>query len=76
MSLLNLPKFCDKAKRKQTIQPVPRSLYFTPGKAEDITIVMGVNEDKYDQKQTCHFNASCTSNDWRRSQSHYAGIWD
>lgn len=34
-----------------------------PGKNEDITIVMGVNEDKYDPK-THHVisNASCTSN--------------
>jgi len=33
-----------------------------PAKNEDITIVMGVNDDKYDGSQTIISNASCTTN--------------
>jgi len=34
-----------------------------PAKGEDITIVMGVNQDKYDpQKHHVISNASCTTN--------------
>jgi glyceraldehyde 3-phosphate dehydrogenase len=33
-----------------------------PAKDEDITIVIGVNDDKYDGSQNVIFNASCTTN--------------
>ncbi len=33
-----------------------------PAKGEDLTVVMGVNDDKYDGSQTILSNASCTTN--------------
>jgi glyceraldehyde 3-phosphate dehydrogenase len=33
-----------------------------PAKGEDLTVVMGVNDDKYDGTQTILSNASCTTN--------------
>jgi len=40
-----------------------RVIISAPAKGEDITIVLGVNEDKYDpQKHTIISNASCTTN--------------
>lgn len=43
-----------------------------PAKKEDITIVMGVNEEKYDPAlHTIVSNASCTTTVWRRSQRYF-----
>src|SRR4029079_18311843 len=33
-----------------------------PAKGEDLTVVLGVNDDKYDGSQTIISNASCTTN--------------
>src|SRR5699024_8710145 len=33
-----------------------------PAKGEDLTVVMGVNDDQYDGSQTVVSNASCTTN--------------
>ena len=42
---------------------VKKVLISAPAKNEDITIVMGVNEDKYDAaKHNVISNASCTTN--------------
>lgn len=42
---------------------VKKVIISAPGKQEDITIVLGVNEDKYDkEKHTIISNASCTTN--------------
>ena len=38
-----------------------------PAKDEDITIVIGVNDDKYDGNQNVISNASCTTNCLARS---------
>jgi len=43
--------------------PVKKVIISAPGKNEDITIVLGVNEDKYDPaKHNVISNASCTTN--------------
>jgi glyceraldehyde 3-phosphate dehydrogenase len=57
-------KFTDKEKAVAHLNAGAKRVIITaPAKNEDITIVMGVNEDKYDSKK--HFvisNASCTTN--------------
>ena len=51
------------AARKHIIQGAKKVLISAPAKGEDITIVMGVNSDKYDSaKHTIVSNASCTTN--------------
>ena len=57
-----------KFKTRETVQPhldngAKKVLIACPAKGEDITIVLGVNEDKYDPKKD-HIisNASCTTN--------------
>ena len=49
--------------RKHMRGPVKKVIISAPAKGEDITIVMGVNEDKYDaSKHNIISNASCTTN--------------
>ncbi len=49
--------------RKHLRGPVKKVIISAPAKNEDITIVMGVNEDKYDAaKHHILSNASCTTN--------------
>ena len=44
-------------------KPAPRRCIISaPAKDEDITIVIGVNDDKYDGSQNIISNASCTTN--------------
>jgi glyceraldehyde 3-phosphate dehydrogenase len=51
------------AARKHITQGAKKVLISAPAKGEDITIVMGVNSDKYDSaKHTIVSNASCTTN--------------
>lgn len=56
--------FTDAAKASAHIQAGTKKVIITaPAKGEDITIVMGVNEDKYDPaKHNIISNASCTTN--------------
>ena len=57
-------KFTDAAQaRKHLKGSVKKVIISAPGKDEDITIVLGVNEDKYDpEKHNVISNASCTTN--------------
>jgi len=57
-------KFTDKEKAIAHLNAGAKKVIITaPAKNEDITIVMGVNEDKYDpQKHHVISNASCTTN--------------
>jgi glyceraldehyde 3-phosphate dehydrogenase len=49
--------------RKHLRGPVKKVIISAPAKGEDITIVLGVNEDKYDHaKHNIVSNASCTTN--------------
>jgi len=49
--------------KKHLRGPVKKVIISAPAKGEDITIVMGVNEDKYDAaKHNIISNASCTTN--------------
>jgi glyceraldehyde 3-phosphate dehydrogenase len=53
----------DKAKAHMEQSTVKKVLISAPAKGEDITIVLGVNEDKYDpKKHNIISNASCTTN--------------
>ena len=57
-------RFTDRAKAEAHIRGgAKKVLISAPAKGEDITIVMGVNSDKYDNaKHTIVSNASCTTN--------------
>ncbi|WP_010678382.1 glyceraldehyde-3-phosphate dehydrogenase [Bacillus timonensis] len=57
-------KFNSKENANLHLQAGSKKVILTaPGKDEDITIVMGVNEDKYDhEKHAIISNASCTTN--------------
>jgi len=57
-------KFTDAAQAKKHLKgSVKKVIISAPGKDEDITIVLGVNEDKYDpEKHNVISNASCTTN--------------
>jgi glyceraldehyde 3-phosphate dehydrogenase len=57
-------KFTDKASASKHIRgTVKKVIISAPAKDEDITIVLGVNEDKYDaSKHNVISNASCTTN--------------
>ena len=56
--------FTQKEKASKPIKAGAKKVIITaPGKGEDITIVMGVNEDDYDnEKHNIISNASCTTN--------------
>jgi glyceraldehyde 3-phosphate dehydrogenase len=57
-------KFTDADQAKKHLRgPVKKVIISAPAKGEDITIVLGVNEDKYDPaKHHVVSNASCTTN--------------
>jgi glyceraldehyde 3-phosphate dehydrogenase (phosphorylating) len=57
-------KFTNAADAKKHLRgPVKKVIISAPAKEEDITIVLGVNEDKYDpSKHHVISNASCTTN--------------
>lgn len=57
-------KFRDKENASKHIAAGAKKVIITaPGKDEDVTIVMGVNEEKYDsEKHNIISNASCTTN--------------
>lgn len=57
-------KFTDAEQAKKHLRgPVKKVIISAPAKNEDITIVLGVNEDKYDPaKHHIVSNASCTTN--------------
>ncbi len=57
-------KFCDREGAAQHLEAGAKKVVITaPGKNEDATIVMGVNEDIYDtHKHNIISNASCTTN--------------
>jgi glyceraldehyde 3-phosphate dehydrogenase len=57
-------RFTDAADAKKHLRgPVKKVIISAPAKGEDITIVMGVNEEKYDpSKDNIISNASCTTN--------------
>jgi glyceraldehyde 3-phosphate dehydrogenase len=55
--------FTDATKAKGHIDAGAKKVVISaPAKGEDITIVMGVNDDKYDGSQNIISNASCTTN--------------
>src|SRR5437868_4313628 len=56
--------FTDAAKAKAHLDAGARKVIISaPAKGEDITIVLGVNEDRYDpSKHSIISNASCTTN--------------
>ncbi|MBU3067946.1 type I glyceraldehyde-3-phosphate dehydrogenase [Nocardia sp. NEAU-G5] len=55
--------FTDGAKAKGHLAAGAKKVIISaPAKDEDITIVMGVNDDKYDGSQNIISNASCTTN--------------
>ena len=55
--------FTDAAKAKGHLDAGAKKVVISaPAKGEDITIVMGVNDDKYDGSQNIISNASCTTN--------------
>src|SRR6476661_5849030 len=57
-------KFTDATQAKAHIRgTVKKVIISAPGKNEDVTVVLGVNEDKYDaSKHNVISNASCTTN--------------
>ena len=55
--------FTDAAKAKGHLEAGAKKVIISaPAKDEDITIVLGVNDDKYDGSQNIISNASCTTN--------------
>ncbi|MCX8560616.1 type I glyceraldehyde-3-phosphate dehydrogenase [Mycolicibacterium mucogenicum] len=55
--------FTDAAKAKGHLEAGAKKVIISaPASGEDITIVMGVNDDKYDGSQNIISNASCTTN--------------
>jgi glyceraldehyde 3-phosphate dehydrogenase len=55
--------YTDATKAKAHIDAGAKKVIISaPAKGEDITIVMGVNDDKYDGSQNIISNASCTTN--------------
>jgi glyceraldehyde 3-phosphate dehydrogenase len=48
--------------RKHIAAGAKKVIISAPAKGEDLTVVMGVNDDKYDGSQTILSNASCTTN--------------
>jgi glyceraldehyde 3-phosphate dehydrogenase len=55
--------FTDAAKAKGHLEAGAKKVIISaPAKGEDLTVVMGVNDDKYDGSQNIISNASCTTN--------------
>src|SRR5699024_4675112 len=55
--------FTDAEKAKGHLQSGPKKVIISaPAKGEDLTVVMGVNDDQYDGSQTIISTASCTTN--------------
>ncbi len=55
--------FTDAEKARGHLQSGPKKVIISaPAKGEDLTVVMGVNQDQYDGSQTVISNASCTTN--------------
>jgi glyceraldehyde 3-phosphate dehydrogenase len=55
--------FTDAAKAKGHLEAGAKKVIISaPAKGEDLTIVLGVNDDKYDGSQNIISNASCTTN--------------
>ncbi|MGV0646486.1 type I glyceraldehyde-3-phosphate dehydrogenase [Mycolicibacterium sp. XJ2546] len=55
--------FTDAAKAKGHLEAGAKKVIISaPAKGEDLTVVLGVNEDKYDGSQNIISNASCTTN--------------
>ena len=55
--------FTDAAKAKGHLQAGAKKVIISaPAKGEDLTVVLGVNDDKYDGSQNIISNASCTTN--------------
>ncbi len=55
--------FTDAAKAKGHLDSGAKKVIISaPAKGEDLTVVMGVNDDKYDGSQNIISNASCTTN--------------
>ncbi len=55
--------FTDAAKAKGHLDAGAKKVIISaPAKGEDLTVVMGVNDDKYDGSQNIISNASCTTN--------------
>ena len=56
--------FTDAAKARAHVDPggAKKVIISAPAKGEDLTVVLGANEDRYDGSQTVISNASCTTN--------------
>ncbi|OBK70316.1 type I glyceraldehyde-3-phosphate dehydrogenase [Mycobacterium sp. 1274761.0] len=55
--------FTDAAKAKGHLEAGAKKVIISaPAKGEDLTVVLGVNDDKYDGSQNIISNASCTTN--------------
>jgi len=56
--------FTDAADARRHVDPggARKVIVSAPAKGEDLTVVLGVNDDRYDGSQTVISNASCTTN--------------
>src|SRR5699024_12090634 len=61
--LVSTEIFADAEKAKGHLKSGAKKVIISaPAKGEDLTVVMGVNDDQYDGSQTIISNASCTTN--------------